>query len=172
MKKSTWIVIIFILTFILSFIFSGISNFIANNENLNVLFLLGILILVVGTGIIFDMVGVASLTSNEATFHAKATKKIKGAKSSIKIIKNSSKMATVCCDIVGDICGIVSGSLVAILAIYIAKHINNINLVTTVITAIVSALTVGTKAILKNVAVKKCDNIIEIVGKILSIVNF
>ena len=118
------------------------------------------------------MIGVAALTSNEATFHAKATKKIKGAKSSIKIIKNSSKMATVCCDIVGDICGIVSGSLVTILAIYIANHINNLSLITVLITAIVSALTVGLKAVLKIVAEKKWDNIIEIVGKILSIVNF
>ncbi len=170
MKKSTWIIIIFVLTFLLSITFSTVSNVIANN--LNIYFVLVILFLVIFTGITFDMIGVAALTSNEATFHAKATKKIKGAKSSIKIIKNSSKMATICCDIVGDICGIVSGSLVTILAIYIANHIDNLSLITILITAVVSALTVGLKAVLKIVAVKKCDNIIEIVGKILSIVNF
>ena len=170
MKKHTWIIIIFILTFLLSIIFSTVSNVIANN--LNVYFLLAILLLVMFTGIIFDMIGVASLTSNEATFHAKATRKIKGAKTAVKIIKNSNKMATICCDIVGDICGIVSGSLVAILAIYIAKHIDNISLVTIIITALVSSLTVGLKAVLKTVAVKKCDIIIDIVSKILTIFHF
>ena len=170
MKKHTWIIIIFILTFLLSIIFSTVSNVIANN--LNVYFLLAILLLVMFTGIIFDMIGVASLTSNEATFHAKATRKIKGAKTAVKIIKNSNKMATICCEIVGDICGIVSGSLVAILAIYIAKHIDNISLVTIIITALVSSLTVGLKAVLKTVAVKKCDIIIDIVSKILTIFHF
>lgn len=166
MKKNNWVPIVFIVTFILSILFSGISSIIANN--LNVIFLIVILLLVVSLGIIFDMIGVAALTSNEATFHAKATKKIKGAKESVKLIKNSSKIASICCDIVGDICGIVSGSLVTILAIYLVKYINNLSIVTIIITALVSSLTVGGKAIFKTIAVKKCDNIIELVGKILS----
>lgn len=170
MKKNNWIVMVFLLTFILSVFFSGVSNVIANN--LNVYFLVLILILVVTIGIIFDMIGVAALTSNEATFHAKATKKIKGAKQSVKLIKNSDKIASICCDIVGDICGIVSGSLITILALYISITVKNISAVTVLITALVSSYTVGGKAIFKGIAVKKCDNIIEFVGKILSIVNF
>ncbi len=163
--KRNWIVIVFLLTFILSIIFSGISNLIANN--LNVIFLVIILLVVITIGIIFDMIGVAALTSKEATFHAKATKKINGAKESVKIIKNSSKIASICCDVVGDICGIVSGSLVTILSIFIVIYIDNISLVTIIITALVSSLTVGGKAIFKTIAVKKCDNIIEFVGKFI-----
>ena len=45
---------------------------------MKLLFKLLITLLVIVIGIISDMIGTASLTSNEATFHAKSSKKIKG----------------------------------------------------------------------------------------------
>ena len=41
-------------------------------------------------GIIFDMIGVAAMTAKEAPFHAMNAKKIKGASSCIKLLKNNS----------------------------------------------------------------------------------
>ena len=88
MKKDKWVPIIFILTFILSFIFGTVSSL---ASNMNVL-LLGILLFVfIGIGIIFDMIGVAVLSCEEATFHAKASRKIKGSKECIKLIKKANK---------------------------------------------------------------------------------
>ena len=48
--------------------------------------------------------GVAVTVANEEEFHAKATKKAVGAKTSLKLIKNSVRVANVCADVIGDIC--------------------------------------------------------------------
>ncbi len=171
MKKNNWIYKVFLLTFILSVVFSGISNFIANN--FNNIFLLIITIVVIIIGIIFDMIGVAVLTSKESTFHAKASKKIKGAKESINLIKNSATIASFCNDVIGDICGIISGSLSAVLTLSIAGVINlNSTIIAIFVTAITSTLTVGGKAIMKRVAMKNSDSIVFIVGKIKSFLHF
>ena len=166
MKKDNWILKIFILTFILSFIFSAASKL---ASNINVFILLGVLIIILIIGIIFDMIGVAVLSCNEATFHAKAANKMKGAKEAIRLIKNSNKTSSICNDVIGDICGIISGSIGTTLVIWLLKN-NDIYLIR--ITAIISALTVGGKAIGKRIAVKKSDEITFVVGKIINKFNF
>lgn len=168
MKKDNWIYKVFFITFILAAIFSGLSNIISAKFNSIVLTL--IIFLVTGIGIIFDMVGTAVLTAEEKNFHAKSSRKIKGAKESISIIKNNVRIANICNDIIGDICGIVSGGLGAVLAINLSTKLNfNLTITTIIISSIISSLTVGGKAVFKGVAAKNCDNIIMFVGKTLTI---
>ena len=92
--------------FFITFVLSGIVSFISNNgiEKLNIVLSIIILIAVVLLGIIFDIIGVAVTVAPEEDFHAKATKKAEGAKTSIKLIKNASKVANICADVIGDIC--------------------------------------------------------------------
>ena len=161
MKKDNWIPIVFILTFILSFIFACLSNL---TSNMNVLFNIIVLLLFIGIGIIFDMIGVAVLSCKESSFHAKASRKIKGSKECLLLIKNSNKTSSICNDVIGDICGIVSGTITAVLVTKLWSH----PLVAILLTALVSSLTVGGKAIGKKIAIKKCDNIVFMVGKILN----
>lgn len=162
MKRDNWISVVFILTFILSFIFSAISTF-ALNINVFILFILLIVIILIG--IVFDMIGVAVLSCDEATFHAKASNKIKGSKEAIKLIKKSNQTSSVCNDVIGDICGIISGSIAASLVLLIFKD----NLIASIlVTACLSSVTVGGKAIGKKIAIKRCENIIFMVGKILN----
>mgnify|MGYP007069836474 CR=1 FL=1 len=163
-----WIYKVFLLSFILSIVFSGASSVIANSFNNIILGI--IIILVIAIGIIFDMIGVAVLTSKEANLHAKASKKLKGAKEAISLLKNATKVSSVCNDVIGDICGIVSGSLGAVLTLSISDYFDlNLTITTMIITAIISALTVGGKAIFKSIATKNADSIMFTVGKILSI---
>ena len=166
MKKNiNWIYKVFLLSFILSMLFSGISSTIANNVN-NILLTI-IILIVITTGIIFDMIGVAVLTSNEANLHAKASQKIKGAKEAITLLKNATQVASICNDVIGDICGIVSGTIGAVLTINIANYFDfNVSVTTILVTAVISMLTVGFKAIFKDVATKKSDSIVMFVGKI------
>ena len=167
MNNKNWVIKAFILTFFLALIISGISNVIV--EKCGFIVLLIITVLIVLLGIIFDIIGTAVLTANEATFHAKASNKIDGSKESIKLIKNSSNIANFCNDIVGDICGIVSGSMGAMIAIYAANNLNiNNTLTTLLISSIISSIMVGGKAIGKNIAVKKSDEIIFLVGSIIN----
>ena len=112
-KKKTeshlsWTIKIFITTFILSICFSFIST--NGVSKLNVIPAIFILILVIFIGIVFDIIGVAVTVANEQEFHAKATKKAKGAKTSLKLIKNAVKVANFCADVIGDICGVLSRS--------------------------------------------------------------
>lgn len=109
MKKGTkehsemvWFIKVSISTFILSMLFSFIS---ANGvSNLSLIPAILILALVIVVGIIFDIIGVAVTVADEHEFHAKATKKVKGSKNSIKLIRNAPKVANICSDVVGDIC--------------------------------------------------------------------
>lgn len=164
-KEINWIYKVFLLSFILSILFSGVSTVMANTFNSIVLAI--ILILVVFTGIIFDMIGVAVLTSKEASLHARASQKISGAKEAITLLKNSTQVSSICNDVVGDICGIVSGSLGAVLTLAIASKFNLSATITTIlITAVISAITVGGKAIAKGIATKNSDSIVFAVGKV------
>ena len=167
MQNKSWIIKAFLLTFIICMLISGLSGFIASNANIIILLIITVIIIFVG--IIFDIIGTAVLTANEATFHAKASNKIKGSKESIKLIKNSSNIANFCNDIIGDICGIVSGSMGAMIAITLSNKFSfNPTITTLVVSSIISSIMVGGKAIGKNIAVIKSDKIIFRVGKLLN----
>jgi len=169
MKKSNWTYKVFFITFLLAALFSVITNLFTN---VGIIILAIVITLVILVGIAFDMVGVATLTSKEKNFHARASKKQKGAKESITLLKNASVVASFCNDVIGDICGIVSGGLGTTLAIAIATKYNlNMIWVTTILAAFISALTVGGKALGKNVAIKNSDNIIFFVGKLKSMLK-
>ena len=166
MKKDNWIIKAFLMTFFIALIFSSASNFIIAKYN-NTILLISLCILFIG--ILFDIIGTAVLTANESSFHAKSSKKIKGSKEAVKLIKNSSTIASICNDVIGDICGIVSGSVGAMLAINISTKFNISAIIVTLLTSsIISSLTVGGKAIGKKYAIKKSDAIIFIVAKLLN----
>ena len=170
-EQNKWILTVFILTFILSITFSLVSNVVVAKFN-NIILTI-ILILTISLGILFDLIGTAAISANESTFHALNSKKKKGAKESILLIKNSNKISSICNDIIGDVCGIISGSLGTMLAISISSSTNiNSSLVSIVLAAFISAFTVGGKAIFKVVALKNADGIILTVGKIMNKFNF
>lgn len=101
-NNNSWVIFISIVTFILSLTFSFISNTVISN--LSIIVGLIVLIIVIAIGILFDLIGVAVTVGNEEDFHAQASKKIKGAKTSIKMIRNSAKVSNFCADVIGDIC--------------------------------------------------------------------
>ena len=164
--KYTWAIQAFFITFALSLIFSFISTNAINSLDLIPAIL--ILLLVVLIGIITDIIGVAVTVGNEEDFHAKASKKIEGAKSSIKLIRNSAKVANICCDVIGDICGVLSGAISAMIAVRITIILNiNINM-NFLISAVVAAVTVGSKAAGKVIAQENSTKIVHIVGTMLN----
>lgn len=101
-KPHSWVITIAITTFVLSLFFSYISN--TAIAGLNVLPGIFILMLVILIGVFFDLLGVAVTIAKEDEFHARASKKIKGSKTAIRLIRNSEKVSNVCADVIGDIC--------------------------------------------------------------------
>ena len=116
-----------------------------------------ILLLFIALGILFDIIGVAVTAANPKPFNSMAAHRVKGAKEALYLIRNAEKVASFCNDVVGDICGIVSGwrSIV----------------VSTVVTALISGLTIGGKAIGKKVAMKKSKDVIYLTAKVLSVLH-
>lgn len=163
-SKMKWFIQVFITTFILSICFSYISTY--GVSNLNLVSSIIILIVVIAIGILFDIIGVAVTVAKEDEFHAKATKKVAGAKTSIKLIKNAAKVANICADVIGDVCGVLSGAVSAMIAAKLTEKTGgNFQFI---ISAIVASLTVGGKALGKEVANKNSTNIVHFVGTMLS----
>ena len=165
-SNTKWVIEAFFLTFILSVIFSYIST--NGVSTLSIVPAILILILVIFIGIVFDIVGVAVTVANEEEFHAKATQKIEGSKKSIKLIKNSSKVANICADVIGDICGVLSGAISALIALKITNQINLSFNIQPIASALVSALTVSGKAFGKDIAKKKATEIVHRVAIVLN----
>ena len=160
-----WVITAFVLTFILSLIFSFISNTAING--LDVLPAIIVLIIVIAIGIIFDLIGVATTIAKEEEFNSMAAKKIKGSKEAIKLIRNSPKVSNFCADVIGDICGVLSGSLSALITLKIAEDFGVDSNIQIVFGAIVAALTVGGKAITKELAKKRSTEVVFFVAKII-----
>ncbi len=162
-----WIGIVTILAFIISIIFSFFSEAITANSSSVIATI--IILLFIGIGIIFDMVGISITVADIKTFNSMATKRVRGAKLAVKLIQNNEKAASFCNDVIGDICGIVSGSAGVALASIISDKLNiNIFIPTLIITAIIASLTIGGKAIGKATAINKSTPILFKFSKIVS----
>ncbi len=171
MKKKTvnytWIIKIVLLAFIISMLFSFISE--TAIPNVNIFWSIIITLIFIFIGVIFDMIGLAVTTANISVFNSMAARKVRGAKLAIKFIKNADKVSSFCQDVIGDICGIVSGSTGAVMAIKIMnKFDSNSILITLIIMSIISALTIGGKAIEKGIAINNSDKILYRVSQIIS----
>ena len=170
MKSDNWIIKVFLFTFFITLFVSGLSNYISNNANIIIIII--ITILITSLGILFDMIGTSILTVNESNFHSMASYKVKGSKESIKLIKNKSIIANFCNDVIGDICGIISGSMGAIISINLSNLLKiDLTIISLIIAGIISSITVVGKALGKKYATKNSDNIILLVGKLLSILK-
>ena len=162
-----WIIQIIGMAFLISFAFSFLSE--TTIPKVNVFLGIIILILFILIGILFDIIGVAVTSSDEAPFHSMNSRKVKGADIAVILKQNADKVSSFCNDVVGDICGIVSGTASSIIALSLADtfHMNNF-FITLFVTAIVASLTIGGKAIGKSFAINKSNYILYEVSKIIS----
>ena len=168
--QKKWLAIIFFSTFALSAIFNMLSTELVENVN-NIIVSSVLLVIVVALGIGFDLIGTAVTAADEVPFHAMASDKKKGAKESLMLIKNADRVSNVCADVIGDICGILSGATAALIATNVAKMLGqqDITLVTLLVTATVTAFTVWFKGLFKQVAIKNCNKIIAAIGRFIAI---
>ena len=165
-----WIITTFLLTFMLSLLLGGASNIVI--EKLNIWFALAVLLIVIAIGILFDMIGMAIATCEEAPFHAKASKKHSGAKEVIKLLKQKDRATNVCNDLMGDMCGIISGSLCALVSVKISAALNaDVVIISLILGAIVASATVGGKAIGKGISMNNAESIMYMVGAIIHVVK-
>ena len=162
-----WIITIVVISFVISFCLSFIANI--TIPNLNFIFGCLVTLLFIVIGIIFDIVGVSVTTADEAVFHSMNSRKVKGARVAVKFKKNADKVSSFCCDVIGDICGVISGAAGTTIGVILVTEMHfNALLTGLVITAVISSLTIGGKAVGKSFAINKSDIILYEFAKFIS----
>lgn len=127
-----------------------------------------LLIIIIFTGILFDILGTAVAAAVEPPFHAKAAKKIPGAKEAVWLLRNADRVASFANDVVGDICGTLSGAIGAgILFRLVGGEAGNA-LWGTAMTAVIASLTVGGKAVGKRMALSEAEDIVFWAGRFIA----
>ena len=151
----SWGLSVLFLSFGLTVLFSFLTEISIKGSPVYICVIVLIVLLFLNIGC--DMIANAIITCQPDAFHAMASNKIKGAKRAVTLCKNATKLGSVFADVIGDICGIVSGAAGAVLVVYIAAIADgNIwEIVSSIlVSAVIGALTVGGKAIFKHFAMK------------------
>jgi len=166
-KNRKWMIQIFFMAFLISVMFSFVSETMI--PKLSTIFGVLLILVFILLGIIFDMIGVAVTASDEAPFHSMSARKVKGANIAVLLKKNADKVGSFCNDVIGDICGVVSGSAGAIIASSFAQtlHVSPF-LMSLLVTGFIAAFTIGGKAIGKSFAINQSDMILYKVAKFIS----
>lgn len=159
-KNTRWIINITLVAFIITILFSLGSQFVL--KDVHIITSIFVILLFIFIGVLFDIIGVAVQSSEKSVFHAMASKKVRHAKTAKHMLENSAKVSSFCNDVIGDICNIISGSAGIVVANSISLRFNlNTTIITLIITSLIAALTIGGKAIGKNIAVKKSEYIVN-----------
>ena len=166
-KTIRWVVTIFFVTIFVTGLISLFSDYIMSVSGMVVAFF--IMIIIIFIGIIFDIIGVAVASADEKPFHSMASRKVPGAQDSIKLLRNAERVSSICNDVVGDICGVISGSASATIAAQVLNHFDFgwPQIVSLAMSAFVAGLTVGGKALGKTFAMNSCTKIISFVGRVV-----
>lgn len=170
-KALRWTVIVFFITIVVSFCMSWLSDAFLNGGGLIPAFL--ILLLIVAVGIVFDAVGVAVTSADEKPFHSMAARKVTGAREAISLLRNAGPVSSFCNDVIGDICGVVSGAASATIAGRVLSHFtfSRPQIVALILSSLVAGLTVGGKALGKSLALSNCTEIVHMVGRLVAFFN-
>ena len=166
-KTIRWVVTIFFTTILISGIISLLSDEIMSRSGMAVAFL--ILLAIILIGILFDVIGVAVTSADEKPFHSMAARKVNGAQEAIRLLRNAERVSSICNDVIGDICGVVSGSASATIATLVIVNSQSAypQAVSLLMSALVAGLTVGGKAIGKTFAMNSCTAIVHTAGKLI-----
>jgi len=173
MKKKNrfnmrWIIRTFFITFVLAVIFSIISEMLL--RRLSIFAAFAMLFMIILVGIFFDAVGISVAAADEKPFHAMAASRVRSAKYAIVLIKNASKVSNFCNDVIGDIAGIISGTTIGIIISFFDKYDipeSRQAVIAIGISGLVAALTVGGKAIGKEIAIGNAKEVVHMAGKVI-----
>jgi len=166
MPQFQWILRIFFIAISLSAVLSLLSGTTLAGTGIPVAIL--VLLLFILLGILFDIIGVAVTAADERPFHSMAAHREPGASEALYLLRRASHVSSICNDVVGDICGIVSGTTAAVIVARVQATMNLHTVLLSVgTTALISGLTIGGKALGKTLAIEKSTQVVFTVGKVL-----
>ena len=165
-SRYRWALQVFLIAIVLSAVLSLASETTLAGAGTAVAVL--ILVAFIGLGIVFDIIGVAVTAADATPFHSMAAHKEKGATEALSLLRNASRVSSICNDVVGDICGIVSGTTAAVIVARLQTALDMKTVLLSVsVTALISGLTIGGKALGKTFAINKCTRVVYWAGRFL-----
>lgn len=169
--RFRWVISIFLVTIVISAGISFLSEEVIADSHVAVAFV--ILLAIILVGIFFDILGVAVTSAKEAPFHSMAARKVSGAQEAIRLLRSAERVSSICNDVIGDICGVVSGSAAATIAAQLLVHFEweSQRIVLLGMSALVAALTVGGKALGKAYAIRSCTQIVHAAGRLIHVLG-
>ena len=168
-KRNLWPLKVTIITLVLSAFFSFSTEILTNKSNLIVAFLICVLLILIS--IIFDGIGVAVTNCDIKPLTSMASRRVPGSKRAIRLVQNSEKVSSICCDVIGDICGVISGACSAAIVIQIIALSGSTHqlIISIAMSATIAALTVGGKAIGKTIAIRNSKELVMLTARILGL---
>lgn len=168
-KRNLWWLKASVISFVLAGFFSFLSELTASAEQIVVIILL--LAFLILASILFDAIGVAVTSCDVAPIASMASRKVHGARTALWLVRNSGTVSSICNDVIGDIFGIISGACSAAVVVKITLSLGAEwqRWLTIIISAVVSALTIGGKAFMKNIAIDNSRDFVMFVARILSV---
>lgn len=167
-SQMVWSIKILILSFALSMCFGIVSELVLGVTGIAVAIL--VIIVFVSLSIITDMIGVATTSASTEPFRAMASKKVRGAKEALKLLSKADRVSSICCDVIGDVCGILSGAAGASIVVKFALEAESplSIIIASLVSAVVASMTIFGKSICKKYAIDNSTSIVIKVGKVLS----
>lgn len=168
-KRNFWPLKVTIITLVLSAFFSFSTEIVTTKSNLIVALLICLLLILIS--IIFDGIGVAVTNCDIKPLTAMAARKVPGSRRALRLVQNSEKVSSICCDVIGDICGVISGACSAAIVIRIIAMSGSSYqlLISIVMSATIAALTVGGKAIGKTIAIRNSKELVMLTSRIIGL---
>lgn len=166
-KSNIWAIKITIITLFLALIFSFITEITASKSNVVIAMMLLVFLIVIN--IIFDGIGIAAASCDIAPLLSMSSRKVPGAKIAVMLVKNAEKVSNICADVIGDICGIISGAFTITIIIKLVSDNPNAYIFNILLASIVAALTVGGKAFIKTVAIRRSKDVIMFASRIIGV---
>lgn len=159
------------LTFLLSVVINLASETVS--RKVGVLPSFFILVTIVFLGILADIVGTAVTAADEKPFLSMAANRVPGARHALRLIRNADAVANFCNDIIGDICGTVSGAVTVniVARIVLLRPGWNEAVLSLFMLAFTAALTVGGKAAGKQFSISQATAVVLGVGKFLYLIE-
>lgn len=168
-KAVRWVVLITMWTFFVALFFSFLSEMVVRNLQLSIAYIILVFIIIIG--IVFDIIGIAVTASDDKPLNGMAAQRIPGAREAVELHKNADVVSNFCNDVIGDICGIISGAAGAVIVVRFVTLYPNLKGATLgiLLSSFIAALTVGGKALGKTVAIKKASEITFRVGRFINL---
>ena len=172
-KRYKWAFKMFIISLCLSSLFSLFSKTVLSQ--LGAVIACFTIALFIFISVVFDMIGIAVTSADEDFFKTQLAQNVPGSEVALRLKKNSEKVCSFCADVVGDICGILSGAAGACIILSLARNISHpsiVVLISTLVSSLIAGLTILFKALMKGHAIKNANKIILKLGRIIDKIFF